>query len=190
MALVNPFGELALEETLQQVRTAAQAVQTQITELNAKSPDTRTDFIAGRIRTAGGQQAVAANTTGCFHLGNPTGSGKVLTVVDFILATDMVGNATFWFDSTITTPTNVAAFNPNRAYDGAGLTTVGVSQRGTGRTGGSQISPVYLLPNSIPVHQDFPLVLLPGMSVLVAVTSPALSALNFFVTCTWAEDPA
>lgn len=179
--LFGPGG--ASEASLQQLLA-------ETAELNAKTPDARTDFMAGRIRTAGGKVTVGSNNTGVFQLANPTGSGKVLTLLDFTLATDSNADVSFRTDGTVNNPTIVEAFMPNRAYEGV-ATTSGIARQGANgySVAGRQLSPIYRLGGNQPLQQPFTVVLLPGMSVSVAVQAASLQTMAFYCTGTWAEDP-
>jgi hypothetical protein len=179
--LFGPGG--ASEASLQQLLAETQ-------ELNAKTPDVRTDFAAGRVRTAGGKVSVGSGSIGVFQLANPAGSSKILTLLDFTLATDSNADVTFRTDGTLSSPIAVEAFMPNRAYEGA-TTTVGIARQGGNgySSPGRVLSPVYRLGANAPLQQPFTVVLLPGMSVSVSVQAAALGSMAFYCTGTWTEDP-
>lgn len=194
--VASAAGMTALKTSVDGLSTKAateagiQQVNAQITEVNAKTPDVRTDFMAGRIRTAGGRAAVASAAMGVFQLQNPAGSGKVCTLLDFTLASDVNADAGFRVDGVVASPTVLPPFMPNRAYEGF-ATTSGIARMGVAgySSPGTTLSPIYRLPANFPVQKDFVVVLLPGMTVSVNVTAAALGALVFYVSASWSEDP-
>lgn len=178
-----------VEALLSAIGGNTDTLETLLGDINNKTPDLRTDFMAGRIRTAGGKVSLSAGQTGAFQLSNPAGSGKVFTVANFYLACDMNVDVSFSFDSVLGgTPVVLSPFNPNRASSGA-ASAVTRSTTG-GASGGTLLSPVYRIPANIPMMQDFPVVLLPGQSVETRIAIGALSNAAFYVSATWAEDPA
>ena len=145
------------------------------------------DFTLGRVRAAGSKLSGASGGTGYYCRTTPTGSGKVVTLNDFTLATDNASDVAFRFDTVLASATTLTAFAPNRAVAGS---TVAVAATSTAAptAAGTTLSPIYRLAANIALHQDFPVVLAPGQSVAAVVTVPALgTATAFYVTASWIE---
>lgn len=168
------------EAVMLQVRTALQS-------LDAKTPDTAVDLANGRLFTAGGMVSIPSAGTGTFHLQNPAGSGKLVTLQEYTFGATQIARASFWIDTTPhASSTVVASFNNNRA---SSATAVAVAKKGTTvGTGGSQLSPELLLPANDSRTEAFPLVLVPGQAISVRVSTSALQTMDFYCSSTWSED--
>lgn len=144
-------------------------------------------FIAGRYRSAGGKQPVGSGATGCLQIANPSGSGAVVTITEFMLTCSQNADVTFVFDATVTNPTLITPFNPHRAYAAAPTLAV-VRRGGSGYTGGTVLSPVYRLAADRSLDKPYTLVLMPGQSVLAAISVPTLGSADFYASSTWVEE--
>lgn len=154
------------------------------TTLADRLPKNAKQFADGQYRTAGGKVSLSlATPNGSFHLDNPVGSGRSITITEFALGTSASVDVAYWKDAT-STGTAQDVFIPHRAYEGA-VTTVGVVKAGVGvLSGGTQLSPITRLPTQgerIP----YTVVLMPGDSVAVQAT--ATTTLDFYASVTWIE---
>lgn len=160
-------------------------VAASLANIDAKTSDIRQDFEAGRVRVAGGKLTIPTAGTGRFQIRNPTGSGRVVTVLEFTLAATASVDVGYAIDTTLTTPTVYSPFAPNRAV---AVTTVAVASGTTaGATGGTNLSPVTRIGADEPYKSEFTTVLLPGQAIS-AVASAGLSEVGFYASVVWTED--
>lgn len=178
-----------LESLIASTNSLITAGNAQITEVNTKISDARTDFIAGRVRRAGGKMALTTSQTGVFQIMNPVGSGKVFTIWGFTLASDATVDFQFSFDATLGgTPVDHVPYSPNRAVTSS--TSALVKSTTGGATGGTILSPIHRIVANQETVRDFNVVLTPGQSMDARITMGAVSMAAFYVTCSWSEDPA
>lgn len=154
------------------------------TTLADRLPKNAKQFADGEYRTSGGKVSLSlATPDGSFHLSNPAGSGRSITITEFSLGTSAAVDVAYFKDAT-STGTVKDIFMPNRAYEGV-ATTVGVLRAGVGvLSGGTQLAPITRLPTQgerIP----YTAVLLPGQSLAVRAT--ATTTLDFYGAVTWIE---
>jgi hypothetical protein len=170
-----------------QSNTHLSQINSNIEEFNAKTSDQRTDFMAGRIRTAGGKLSVASNNVGAFQLSNPVGSSRVITLWKTLVSCDYSIDVAFSFDATLAgTPVTHAVTNPNRATS---VPITGTFRGSVGATtGGTTLSPIYRVLANRPETIDFITVILPGQSVEAKISAPTLNAAAFYASCIWSED--
>lgn len=174
--------DFATQTTLAAIQTIQSAVRT---ALEDRLPRNAKQFADGKYRTAGGTVALSlATPQGSFHLSNPAGSGRSITITEFSLQASQGAEVSYFKDAT-STGTVASVFEPNRAYEGL-TTTVGVLRVGVGvLSGGTQLSPITLV-NTTTEPIDYTAVLLPGQSL--AVRMVATTTLTGYGSCTWIEE--
>lgn len=155
------------------------------TALEDRLPKNAKQFADGEYRTAGGKVSLSlATPNGSFHLSNPAGSGRSITITEFSLAATGSADVAYFKDAT-SSGTAADVFMPNRAYEGV-ATTVGVLRVGVGvLSGGTQLSPVSRLGSNAPERIPYTAVLLPGQSL--AVRFIATTTLDAYCSATWIE---
>lgn len=184
----------AVLDTADQVDASGEEIEAELVllkqvmqSLDNKTPDTAVDLAQGRLFTAGGKVVVPQAGAGCFRLFNPAASGKVFTVHQFTLGANALTEVLYYTQSTLSSPTAITVFNNNLASAVTSAATVQSSA--TARVGGTQLSPVGLLANGAPEQTAFNMVIPPGASVTLQVSTTALQSLNFYASATWSEDP-
>ena len=182
-------SELAKDSTLVAVRDhvdTLETIETAVrTALEDRLPKNAKQFASGAYRTAGGKVTLTISQVGSINLSNPAGSGRVITVTEFSLASTVAVDVTYFKDATSTSPL-ADVFMPHRGYEGVATTVGQVRLGASAGTGGTAISPVTRLGANAPERIPYTAVLMPGMSLSVRAT--ATTGLDFYGSVTWIEE--
>lgn len=138
----------------------------------------------GRAFFAGGKATAMNGAVASLHLGNPTGSAKVLTLVAYMVAAD--GNADVTYVDDATSSGALRDIHPN--LQGSPIASVAEVRLGSGvLTGGAVASPVNRLAANVTLQVPLSVVIPPGHSFAVAATAASLATIALYATALWYE---
>jgi hypothetical protein len=138
----------------------------------------------GRFFIGGGKVTVT-NNTAVLQIENPAGSGRIIAISQFFLASDAAIDVQFTKNATVDTPTIRTSGNLNLS---SAEVAVGVIRTGaTGITGGTNFSPIGRLSANITVAYTLPIILPPGTSVAATFAAAGLTATGCYASAAWSE---
>lgn len=143
-------------------------------------------YAQGKYRSVATKMTVPALGRSILQVLNPVGSTKSLTITEFTIGPTSDAEIEYWMNSTITAPTAVTPFIPNRFY--ATSPTTAIIQRGTAATGGAMFALSRSDSSDTPKPRAFTYTIPPGESVSVQAVGLA-SEYTVYVGATWIEEP-
>lgn len=157
----------------------------QVTLLRTSKLD---EALQNGVAYTGGGKISVTNNTAVLQLANPAGSGKIIIVGQFFLASDQNIDIQFRRNATVNNP-SLQTSDPLNL--GSVVPAVGVLR--TGSTGyssaGSLFSPIGRLAANITASYTLPLILPPGTSVSASFAAGALTSISCYASAAWIESP-
>lgn len=158
----------------------------QVTLLRTSKLD---EALQNGVAYTGGGKITVTNNTAVLQLSNPAGSGKIIIVGQFFLASDQNIDVQFRRNATVNSP-SVQTSDPLNL--GSVVPAVGVLR--TGSTGyssaGSVFSPIGRLAANITTSYPLPLILPPGTSVSASFAAGGiLTSTSCYASAAWIESP-
>lgn len=134
----------------------------------------------GKLFVAGGKVVLGLAGNASLHFENPASSGRAMTIVKWFVAADVKADGVYWNDAA-SGGTAAANFCMNELTQN---TSPAVVKTGSNvLTGGTQLSPVQLIPANVPEEREFLVPVGPGHSFAIQAALSAGGA--FYATVVW-----